>query len=408
MPLAAEQIANHRANVRNEKAENSKLVYIANLHPKVTIPVIINILEEIIQLLPDEQDQTKQIARDALGMFQQTDEHQNASIFSLPGILKQFKDKIKIDLEAIVAKLQNITVTVPSLDLWKEAALFLNGLHKRVYDKSDKDKNGQPLKDKEGTFKTIDAEDKIFKAFTTLTKMDIANYYRLSAEAIQLKIQACLNRNADGAGEARMNGLLRDLANAPRGKLEVEENENDTVIRVVLPKNNIALRVHLMETLEKLLRNPDLQLLQVEKNPPEEFQGDELVKMLSDIADTDEKIKIQILELGVSIYGLTGSQRAMFAKFRAEIISQLNNYLFSYYFFNRSHAQLAKDKINELGATEDPLTHLNILFSMRTDLISVCSDELLGKVNNLLLQVFTMLHQVKLEPVLKSHMPGTG
>jgi hypothetical protein len=401
MPLDASTIAKYRQQIAS-KNRPAALKDIANLHPKNTIPVLIAIIQEAIRKLPAENSvqELRVFLKYAETLLEDLHQKQNASLLQLPSILSEFtKEKITKELTELVNKVEVINMIPEVLEISKEAEIWLEGWYLHTYNMAKKDKNGVPLKDKTGAYNRIDTEDTVYYKVVGMTKLETALYYGKVAELLRKKISSYQEKPVPPVKEVAPVNVA--------SVFDVSVKDGMTTISVTLLSSEVDL-IEQIKIAIAAARLPQAVLPSPQVEKPEENKSalpDEadLAKFLSRFTNENQDIKIQMLEHVLNEYELTESQLNLLRNLKPNIIAQLDNYANDPYvvpytkiplpgsLFARAHKSLVDEKKSEIFAANDAKGLLKILFDMRTTLIGMCSDDLLGKVNTLILDIYTML-----------------
>lgn len=419
----------HRITIQNVKAKASdkdvpenknkdeqgirrfaQAMEISKLDPKISIPVLLQILLEIKAKLPAqpaEPSATAHVVEAAISVFGENDVTQNLFTPFLITKIKTFtKEHITSGLNDLVGSAKNITVAADTMDLWSECALWLEGLYRRVFNKIDKieDKDGkpildadgreQPLKLKDGTYTTCDYQDGLFKSFVGgLTKMVISDYYHDAAVIIEAAVEAYRNDQLLKLSTSKLDisaPAPEQPAMEPVDEMDVQES-----INIVLPANNPDLIERIRRMVQEMVEYPEKEYGALRQQQSGLDEMDVLVMILESVKNENDEVKIATLAYAIDECELSGSQKRVVDKLKESAISALDHYLNRRfprdYLFSRTHVEDAKNAKLDLGAAAEPKEYLQILLNLRNKLIGERSDDLITKVNNVLLNAFNML-----------------
>lgn len=431
MPLSVSEAQKLRSVVAPFQSKNQKLQKIATYEARVSLPVVLFLLEEIQKILNTTKNETlelkatKEFIAYGIVILRETDIKQNASLLKLPGILKSLsKEHIETELQKFVGYAGQIEVTAQTKALWEEASLWLEGLYTRVDIKVPKEKDGSPKKNKNGLVDPVDAEDKLFNTFVHLTKYAIVSYYRQVAIAINEKCAIYMKKELAESKpimEKAVNSEALVKTNVPVGKIENALSETAAPALVFLQRTGQHTRLvfdynenqeekmqALLTAYKQIMGVSALELidqpfLEHELIETEQATAEEKVELplelLEKYSSENPDIKFSILICALDQYKLNDNQTHFLQTFKGMIESSLKAYTksafttwgFPTYLISRPHVPEVETKMNEIASTPDPIQHLKLLFDLLINMRGENSNNVKKKVSFLLENAYTIL-----------------
>lgn len=404
-----------RATIAAIRSRATKHTEIAKYDPKESLPVIMQILLEIQNLLPPANNNnnlpndenpfpivtsTPDIVACGLQTFYEVDVLQNMAVAKIPGYFsgKNMKPAEFIEgiLNSLVESIKNIEVTKETEQLWLESSIWLKGIYHRTYDKIKKDKDNQPKRETDGSFVTIDFLDWTFKKATGLTKMGISNYYAQASQLIDDKIAtfkiAERQHLQDSKGKAEQSAM-----HLLRGELASEESEVEDGFQGSV-RNNVCVRQNGNGTFtfELTVAEKDADVLQEVCETINAMMNNPLQTQLREDMNSSPDVRLQNFESKLKKHGLSEAQKLLLDNLATYAIGKLEKYLngapvrnflgrYVSSYADLAHKSKVESTIRELREEKDPLEQLLILLTLHGHLDTNNSTTVLPIVQELLL-----------------------
>lgn len=310
-----------------------KLKAIAELDPKISLPVIITILHRIKYIFKNESKNPTDLEflDFAIRILSESDDKQYLGAFALGASLKVLKDErekatgqsitldilITDDLQKLVENSNTVTITKSTLVLWEDLIDWLEGLHNRTASKLAKDAQGKPKVNA-----TIDWEDTIFNKATGLTKYRISLFYSLAANNIRKKIHEFnvdSNLQFEDSSSERINFDTDPLTCEPVSTISISPSNQTSVEMIEDKKNSMTKLVidlcsqdqekasailQVVNSLLKLNANELQEISQSIQSMVSKENRTDLFTFLEEFKDQKTEEKIEALFFGVAMCGL--------------------------------------------------------------------------------------------------------
>src|SRR3990167_9212798 len=347
---------------------------------------------------------TRNVTVEAIRILKETDEKQNANILRIPIILANVtKKQIEGDSQGLVdgVSRQEFKITERTKSLWQEVALWLEGLYCHtdiLYVKREID--GTPQQEPDGTIKTVDKLDGLFKSLIGLTKWQVAIYYHKTALVLEQKLQDYNQATLQQVVSQQLSAALASASPQAQPVRSVEntiqlEDDGGPYITIRVPRS-LAERAE--QIVGELETPPRPSSFSSDSQPP--LDGNELPDILLAVKDHDLVGQIRALEYALDC-AWTSHQAKVLERFCSEIDANLVVYinsrwsLLGLYTLPRAHETLAEDTRENLAHTTDPKLHLECIIKAREILIQERSKDLLPRINKLLLDAIQMLRDLR-------------
>lgn len=445
MPLDPKKISALREKVAESKDQDSALVVISPLDPKKSIPVILNILDDLVPLISDSD--TSEFLAFAHKILNEADEKQNANLFQLHSVLKGLtKEKIDGDLGKLISYVKHIKINRATEKLWREAALWLEGIYRHTHDAAVKYYKGSIKPDKHGKIGPIDIEDQIFHGITGLTKYHVALYYHNAAQALYEKIDSELTaiKHAEVAKAAPQPSTKAEEKPKLEVKIIVEEKpreeksreeksrseekssmerkseegvtqhaelhqesalfdvkKNNGIIQIILniTEDQSSKLTLIEETVKQILdgtfARTEPSSPSLDKTEPVKLEVG-LTRLLETFKDEDVHVRISVLIYALDQFQLTKSEDLLIKQYLPIIISKLDAYSKAWVtanwvpnLFGRWHDSALTDA--NIDLKRDSKSNLKALFNLWVKIDAEGSKELYSKITGLLEGVYSIL-----------------
>lgn len=323
--------------------------------------------------------QTAYFVNAAIRIYKHADWFQNAGDAELVGekILGNLNEKrIRKPFLAISHGAGLVSISKETIELWRELEMWLKGFYKMTYDRlpaSYKREDGT-VRRENGHYPRIqnDTEDEKFHKHCGLTKGDVAEYHGLTGTAI---------------GKIRLTLLSKPPTPEKSAAKTEKTTEKDSAVSSAQSSQSGGF---------SMFSNPVQKGTLVSFLKHESFVKEEITtkekKTIKESKESDED-KIDMLVSGVlKSYALGQLERDLLAYLKDKSIATLQGYINNTYTWrwHSSKATNTKKQLSDCDST-DVLSQLIIICDMRNYLIGKSSDDLLKKVNDLLLGVYNKL-----------------
>lgn len=400
MPLDAAKIKEYRDLIASKSREDA-LPYIAALKPFTIVPIVYSILQDGIEItknLPELAEthaffiETEVVIGD---LKRRLEAYEDAGIFRILKLLTILngltKERVAGDLHSLIENIKKVQVVDSSVDLFQEAAIWLEGWYRHTkfaYKKNQIDQETQePLKDAAGKYLIIDSEDKHFRTKTGFAQYAVALHYHEAAKILENKLDAFKAEN----------------------RVEVRHESGRAIISVTIDSANEELIERIKQAMKAACRDQQENVKEKEILP----QLAALKKTKEEIeknwcgvfgqADTDWKRDSESIDKFMRrfrVYGLTDEQTSMFAAELGNLKSLINGNIDSYvnnsfslfgFAWDRVHTPIAQNAKKEISTAKSPAELIETLYGLRQKLIKDNSTTLLPKINDALLNVVDVL-----------------
>lgn len=430
-------IVKYRKKIKDIDKKLSRLSEIAKHRAEENIPVILQILINIKELLapliinlpndnngaPSKLQNTLTIVENAIVIFGETDKVQKKALAKkhayIKNLLKEAKDNQVnpfAELETLVMNVKELQMTENTCDLWEELSIWMEGLYKHNANGiPERDSNNEPIKDKAtGKYPYCDLEDRALDFAVGIRKMDISIYYHRASVGLDSIIEifrkpkpVAAPAHVATASTSPLN--VRPIQQASQPALEVRVPDIMEAVPIegsinyrmqVLPESHngfVTLQVAIPEMYEEhgqlicdLIRDACVNPL--------------AFKLKNDVRSCEDS-RINNLESWLTQFGLSESQRISMKNFKEEVKEELNFYLADLSrlnpiswlgrnnvplvggLFDKSNSDFARNTINELNDTTDVKEHILSVINLRRKLRGTKSTNLRPQMTKQLLNV---------------------
>lgn len=358
-------------------------------------------------------------------VYSDSDRKQNVSDENQTSEFAEFavyKERLRKPFIILVLACNRLNVSTETQSLWHQAAIWLSGLHLRVYKlmcelyPSIVNENGEVFV-KDEKYPTIDAEDEKFNGSLGCTKMWMSKRHEEISDRIDVLVKE-LNKEIKAkhqdfktkkpfvftVNEEEIKVVLSEAAQAAQplkspaaksGKLDVAYVEKDGMIELTIraPKDKSKEMMAIREGAKSILEKPVLNVKE---------WSDKLARSITEHTWHDIDTKVRKLQTLISKFSLplelSGLRKSILDEASLCPLEYANSVSFwsfsgafktSFYFFRgQANASDANNLYQELAQFNTPAEQINRLIEIRLDLKLKNSKGLLSVIENILSKVF--------------------
>lgn len=438
MPLSGKEISVLRDNAKLKNKE-SAINYISKLDTLESIPVLIRILEDIQDTL--KKSDTKNIQDNirfislAIKILKDTDEKQNKNEIALLLSLRKIKkEKMMGDLNDLKSNAKNVHIDAFTLNLWKETAIWLEGLYRHTYNRYEKAEDGVTVwRNEKGEVKALDWRDSGLYMIFKVNQIDIVIVYHHVANTLEeyinkyeAKETKVITPAVETTSKLIPSPVLLNVAaekvlpisTVVNDKIS-EKLENETKLSIFpsfqtnVQSDKIQITIslspdrsdeipELIERLKKALINePVIANTNAIEDKEKVASEEDVYELMQLYTNENDEIKFSVLLYIFDNWELGNRQTQLFNNFKESILANLrayynsssNGFFVPTMFWPRKHIKKVEKAIEDIDNEIEVKPQVKILYKLWNDVKAECSDEVNKRTQKLLDSAYTILHK---------------